>query len=142
MNNTATYVFNNVTFPIEIKVSDAFRIKADHGINLLQMFEGDNLDKLSLTLTFNDEKVIDIWWDYVSTKFTDREKCIDLLTRDDLTKFKEAFWAAIINFSDQAGKKTLLLLKKQLPALVERQVLQNIDDLLSNQQKENSQSTS
>lgn len=141
MSDYPTYIFDGIKFEIKIEIPDAFRIKVDHGINLLNLFEGENLETVSLKLTLDDEKAIELWWDYVGTKFTDREDCINKLTRDSLTKFKEAFWAAVVNFSDPAGRPVLLELKKRLPGLLKQQVINNLSQLENSQQNETSSNT-
>lgn len=135
------YVFNDVQFEIELTVKEAFRLKTEQGINLLKLFEGNNLDEFSMMLSFDDEKVIDLWWDVICSKFSDREACVDKLTRDDLTKFKEAYWAAVVNFSDPAAKPILLEVKKRLPGLLKQQACQRMNDLEKIPQNENSSNT-
>lgn len=141
-NQVATYEFDGIKFNIEITMASAFKLEADHKISLLQIFEGNNLDILAQQISVNDKTALDLWWDFVGTKFQDREECINKLTRDSLTKFKEAFWAAVINFSDPNVKPILLELKKRLPGLLKKSVLNNLNQLESSQQNESSDSTS
>ena len=116
-------------FEVHINVQEAFRLKVERGFNLLNIFEGNNLDELAMLISFNDEKVLDLWWDVVSKKLSDREEATNKLTRDDLTKFKEAFWAGIINFSDRAGRDILLEVKKRLPGLLKKQASDRMDQI-------------
>lgn len=141
-NSIPTFVFDNITFPISITIGKAYDLKSKHGFNLLKLFEEDNLDRLILDITFNDELCIELWWEIISTKFSDRENAVNKLTRDDLTKFKEAYWAAIVNFSDPAGKQTLLDMKKRFPELIRSSVSQRLDQAIKESQNENSESTS
>lgn len=122
----AIYKYNGTEFPIEIKVGKAIDWKHKFGINLLNLFEEENLEAFAQLMSLNDEKMIEVWWEVVSTKFSDREKQIDELTRDDLTAFKEALWAAIVNFSDRDAKPVLLEFKKQLPGLIKQNILSNL----------------
>lgn len=142
MSSPVTYNFDGVDFPIVITMSSAYKLEADYNICLLQLFENNNLDRVVQELSVNDKVALDLWWEFVSTKFQDRSECIDKLTRDSLTKFKEAFWAAIVNFSDPNVKPILLELKKRLPGLLKKSVLNNLNQLESNQQNESSDSTS
>lgn len=141
-SNNPVYIFDDIKFEIEITISEAYRLKSEFEINLLNMFEGNNLDHLATNLTLNDELAIELWWDTIKSKYTseDRIKCIDKLSRESLDNFKEAYWAAIVNFSPRAGKDTLLDLKKHLPELLRRSAASQMKDLI--QQSENSTSTS
>lgn len=136
-----TYKFRGKDIEIGFTMGSAITFKHQFDINLLNLFEDGNLDKFATTVALNDEKMLDIWWHFVSEKggYTDREECIDVLTRDSLTEFKEAFWAGVVNFSDPAGKPILLQLKKQLPGLLKQQaesVIAQVQD--QPQQNENS----
>lgn len=126
MSTPSVFKFQNIEFPIVIKVGKAMFFKQEFGINLLNLFENDNINAFAETMSLNDEKIIDIMWHFVEEKFTDREKWIDSLERDDLTKFKEALWAGVINFSDPAAKPILLELQKRLPELLKQNVVQNL----------------
>lgn len=127
------YHFMGIEHQIVIEIPQAFLFKQEFGINLLKMFEGDNINTLSVTLALDDEKIIDIWWWFISKKVGDdpetREKCIDKLTRKSLSEFKECLWAAIVNFSDPAIKQALLDLKMRLPGLLRKQINQSLDEL-------------
>lgn len=125
------YKFEQMEFPIVIEIPQAFTLKAEFGINLLNMFEGNNLDDLTIQLNLNDEKILDLWWWFLSKKLSNREQAIDNLTRDSLTQFKECLWAAIVNFSDPAAKQMLIELKRRLPALLKKQVSKAMDELES-----------
>lgn len=134
------YKFQEMEFPIVIDIPQAFTLKADFDVNLFNMFEGNNLDNITIQLSLNDEKIIEIWWWFVSKKLADRGKAIDNLTRDSLTSFKECLWNAIVNFSDPAAREMLRELKKRLPELLKQQVSRAMDELAaeSNQPKLNS----
>ncbi len=123
----AEFTFKNKKIPVTFTVGKAISFKADFNINLLNLFEDNNLDLFGVTVALNDEKMIDVWWHFVSEHFKDREECINELTRDKLTEFKEAFWAAVVNFTDPAGKPILLELKKQLPELLKRQAVNQLN---------------
>jgi len=124
--STASFKFQNAEFPIVIKVGRAISLKHEFGINLLNLFEGANLEEFAQTMSLNDEKIIDLMWYFVQDKFSDREAWIESLERDDLTRFKEAFWAGVINFSDPAAKPLIAELQKRLPELLKQNVLQNL----------------
>jgi hypothetical protein len=121
MPSPINYTFQETTFDLSIPLGKAYFLKTEFGINLLNLFEGDNLDAFLQTIALNDEKMIDIWWHYIGEKYSDRETAVDKLSRDDLTKFKEAFWDAVINFSDKNAQSILISVKKQLPELLKRQ---------------------
>lgn len=123
---TAVFKFENTEFPITIKVGTAISLKHEFGINLLNLFEGDNIELFAQTMSLNDEKIIDLMYHFVKEKYSNREKWIDSLERDDLTRFKEAFWAGVINFSDPAAKPILLELQKRLPELLKQNVVKNL----------------
>ena len=131
--DNTVYRFMDTDHPIIIEIPQAFMLKTEFGINLLKMFEGDNINTLSVTLALDDEKIIEIWWWFISKKLGDsadiRERAIDKLTRKSLTDFKEALWAAIVNFSDPAIKQALLDLKRRLPELLRKQVNNSLDEL-------------
>ena len=127
------YRFMDTDHPIIIEIPQAFLFKTEFGMNLLKMFEGDNINTISVTLALDDEKIIEIWWWFISKKLGDsndvRERAIDNLTRKSLSEFKECLWAAIVNFSDPAIKQALLDLKRRLPELLRKQVNQSLDEL-------------
>lgn len=130
---TPLYEFMGHQHPISIEIPQAFLFKSEFGINLLKLFEGDTLNTLSVTLALDDEKVIDIWWWFISKKLGNsddiREQAIDKLTRKSLSEFKEALWAAIVNFSDPAIKGALLDLQRRLPGLLRKQVNNSLNEL-------------
>lgn len=123
----AEFTFKNKKIPVAFTVGKAISFKNDFDINLLNLFEGNNLDQFGIMVALNDEKMIEVWWHFVEEHFSDREECINELTRDKLTEFKEAFWAAVVNFTDPAGKPILLELKKQLPELLKQQVVNQLN---------------
>lgn len=122
----AVFKFENTEFPIIIRVGTAIILKQDFKINLLNLFENDNINAFAEMMSLNDEKIIDLMYYFLKEKYTNREKWIDSLERDDLTRFKEAFWAGVINFSDPAAKPILLELQKRLPELLKQNVIQNL----------------
>ncbi len=122
----AEFTFKNKKIPVVFTVGKAISFKTLFDINLLNLFESNNLDMFGITIALNDEKMVDIWWHFVEEHFSNREECIEELTRDKLTEFKEAFWAAVVNFTDPAGKPILLELKKRLPELLKQQVVEQL----------------
>lgn len=128
---SAKYTFKNKELELHITIGKAFFLKTEFGINLLNLFEEGNMENLLATLALNDEKVIDIWWYHLEKEgFTDRAECIDSLTRDNLTEFKNAFWNSIVNFSDPTARETLVNVKKRLPELLKLQVDNSINQAL------------
>ena len=138
------YTFMGKEYPIVIEIPQAFTFKAEFGVNLLKIFEGDNMNELTVTLALDDEKIIEIWWWFIGKKMGSdaqaRENAIDKLTRESLNEFKEALWAAIVNFSDPAMKPALIELKQRLPELLKKQISRLMDELEneSSQQNQNS----
>ena len=136
MSNT-TFKFDNIDFEIEFNIPKCFVLKKEFGINLLNLFEEENLGAFASLIALNDEKILDIWWWIVSTKLQDKDKALELITRDFLTKFKECLWQAVINFSDRDAKPILLEFKKRLPELLKQNAL-NMFQAESEQQNKNS----
>lgn len=107
------------------------------GINLLNLFEGNNLEMLITQILLNDEFALKCWWYFVDKKLQSSDptsaynNAIDTLTPTQLSEFKDAFWAAIISFFDpirremliqtRAGFKEILLksLKDQMKGLLD-----------------------
>lgn len=138
--NPPIYPFMGKDHVIEIEIPQAFLFKSEFGINLLKMFEDENINTIAVTLALDDEKIIEIWWWFISKKLgndpSTRAQAIDNLTRESLSQFKDAFWAAIVNFSDPAIKEALIDLKRRLPGLLKKQMNQSLDEF-DNQNQQN-----
>jgi len=107
------------------------------GVNLLNVFDGNNLEGLITQILLNDEFALKCWWFFVDKKLqtldpaSAYDKAIDTLTPIQLGEFKDAFWAAIISFFDpirremliqtRAGFKEILLksLKDQMKGILD-----------------------
>lgn len=134
----AEYTFRNKKIPLQFTFGTAMFFKQEFGLNMLALFEDDNLDNFCAMVSLHDEKILEIWWYYVEKHFSDRAECIDNLTRDSLTEFKEAFWDAIINFSDPAARPILTDLRKRLPELLKQRAESQFKQALQEQLNESS----
>ncbi len=126
----ATFKFKNTEFKIRITYGNALSVyKEKFGINLLSLFEEDNLNNFISTIHLNDEKMLEIWWYYVSEKFTDYDEALQELTPDSMAEFKGALWAAVINFFDPVRRKMLLSIREKVSQLMLNQVNQMFKQL-------------
>lgn len=127
--------------PVNITIQTAIDMKANTALNLLAVFEGDNLETLARDLTLNDEFVIELFWYFANKKIADKETFYTSLTRDLITGFKERFWAALENFIDPHARPLIRAVKEQLPELLKEQANQ-LSQEIRKQQSANSGITS
>lgn len=121
--SSSSFTFDGIEFNFELNVPKCFVLKKEFGINLLNLFEDENLSAFATTMALNDEKMLDLLWWIVGQKLTDQDAFYQKVTRDTLTKFKECVWQGIINFSDPAAKPILKEFKQRLPELLEQNAL-------------------
>ena len=121
--SSSSFTFDGIEFNFDLTVPKCFVLKKEFGINLLNLFEDENLSAFATTMALNDEKMLDLFWWVVSKKLTDQDAVYEKVTRDILTKFKECVWQGVINFSDPAAKPILKEFKQRLPELLEQNAL-------------------
>lgn len=115
------FELGGINHDLTITIGTAFLLKDELEINLLNLFEGNNMEVFAQALVLNDELCIDILWFFAKEKAQSKQAVIKLLTRDTLTRFKEAMWDAVENFIDPQARPLLKTFRKQLPELLKEQ---------------------
>lgn len=138
----AKFEFRNKTFEIKITYGYAIKVlKKEYGINLLNLFEDNNMETLINKLSLNDEFAMDLWWSFISTAFSDKEEAIDKLTPDNLREFREAMWVAIENFFDPMRRKMIQEVKESYKDLLMEQMRANLKQLRDDSLRSGSSNT-
>ena len=113
---TVHFEFRGKKYPIDITYYQSIKILPEKfGINLGKIFtDGEVAADTIQTLILDDEKTLDLCWHYLDEKteltFDD---FLQTITGKDLDRFREDFWAAVVNFSSHLKKDLLQDLWKQ-----------------------------
>jgi hypothetical protein len=97
--------FKGNEIPIRISWKDAMFTFKDMGLNLLKLFEDGSA---LYTIMADDEVMVELWYHYVSKHTTTLESAIEDVDEDFMHEFKEAFWEAVLDFTNPQMRPMLL----------------------------------
>ena len=110
------FEFKKGKYPIELTYWQALKVLPDKfGINLCKIFtDGEAAGETMQSLVLDDECCLRLAWHYVNetASFTE-EEFLQQMTGSDLERFREDFWAAVINFSGPLKRNLLTELWNQ-----------------------------
>ena len=107
---TVHFEFKGKKYPIDITYYQSIKILPEKfGINLSKIFtDGDVAADTMQTLILDDEKTLDLCWHYLNEKTEMTfDEFLETISGKDLERFREDFWAAVVNFSSPLKKKLL-----------------------------------
>ena len=107
---TVHFEFRGKKYPIDITYYQSIKILPEKfGINLSKIFtDGDVAADTMQTLILDDEKTLDLCWHYLNEKTEiEFDEFLEVISGKDLERFREDFWAAVVNFSSPLKKKLL-----------------------------------
>lgn len=128
---TPVFEFNKKRYEVRITMKEAYGVlKTKFDLNIISMFASEaQMQAAMINLILDDEKTMQLMYFFI-------ERATPAITFDDmvnlmedlsiLDSFRNAFWAAIVNFSSPLKKETLRgmweLLKKEMqdPDLAKR----------------------
>ncbi len=104
------FELKNAKYLIKITYRDSLIVLPEKfGINLCKIFtDGDAAADTMQALILDDERTLKLAWHYIEPKSDlDWEQFLDLMEGKDLERFREDFWAAVVNFSGPLKKNLL-----------------------------------
>jgi len=107
---TVHFEFRGKKYPIDITYYQSIKILPEKfGINLSKIFtDGEVAADTMQTLILDDEKTLDLCWHYLNEKTEiEFDEFLEIISGKDLERFREDFWAAVVNFSSPLKKKLL-----------------------------------
>jgi len=107
---TVHFEFRGKKYPIDITYYQSIKILPEKfGINLSKIFtDGEVAADTMQTLILDDEKTLDLCWHYLNEKTEiEFDEFLEVISGKDLERFREDFWAAVVNFSSPLKKKLL-----------------------------------
>ena len=107
---TVHFEFKGKKYPIDITYYQSIKILPEKfGINLSKIFtDGEVAADTMQTLILDDEKTLDLCWHYLNEKTEiEFDEFLEIISGKDLERFREDFWAAVVNFSSPLKKKLL-----------------------------------
>jgi hypothetical protein len=96
------FELKGVKYPIKMNYRESLMILPEKfGINLCKIFtDGDAAANTMQALILDDELTLKLAWYYIEEKASfDWEEFLELMEGKDLERFREDFWAAVVNFS-------------------------------------------
>lgn len=107
---TIHFEFRGKKYPLDITYYQSIKILPEKfGINLSKIFtDGEVAADTMQTLILDDEKTLNLSWHYIE-EHTEIEfdEFLQVISVKDLERFREDFWAAVVNFSSPLKKKLL-----------------------------------
>jgi len=98
-------------YPIKINYKQSLEVLPDKfGIRLSKIFtDGDAAADTMQKLILDDEATLKLCWHYIE-EHTDLNysEFLDIMEGKDLERFREDFWAAVVNFSGPLKKNLLI----------------------------------
>ena len=121
----AKFEFSGTTIPIILTLKEVYEIRSKFDFNVLRLFiEDENAAQQIQRLALDDEFAIDLCWHMIESKVSyGKDKFIENMT--DMTvmdAFREAFWAAVVNFSSPLKKSALIQFWREL-----KKEIKNVD---------------
>ena len=107
---TVHFEFRGKKYPIDITYYQSIKILPEKfGISLSKIFtDGEVAADTMQTLILDDEKTLDLCWHYLNEKTEiEFDEFLEVISGKDLERFREDFWAAVVNFSSPLKKKLL-----------------------------------
>lgn len=125
------FKFKNSKIPIEITFKEAYKLLPKYEIHILGLLVDNNIVTTLQTILTDDLKVLGLWYEFIKDHTTGSfEDLVDELTAEDFKSFKEALWAAIVNFTDPQLRPALVKGREE----VEREIAKTLKNLkFSNQ---------
>jgi len=112
MSETPTFTFDGKRIPIVINMKMVVgELNKKFNLNVLGMFASDILVEQTMReLVFEDEKTLQLMHFFLEKEVTiSYDSMLNKMENlDVLDEFREAFWAAIVNFSGPLKKQALL----------------------------------
>ncbi len=105
------FEFRDKRYPINLTYLEAIKVlPSKFSISLTKIFtDGDAAAETMQRLILDDEKTLDLAWHYIEPTYEyDFDDFLGKITSKDLDRFREDFWAAVVNFSGPLKKNLLM----------------------------------
>lgn len=121
-----SFTFKGSKIPLDVDFGKAHKVFPKHGLHILGLLVDENINKTLLTILTDDLQMLNLWYHYVKDLYpSDFEELIDDLTTVDFKSFKDALWAAIVNFTDPQLRAALIKGREE----IERQLAKTFRNL-------------
>ena len=122
------YEFKGIKYPIKLNYLEALRVLPDKfDINLSKIFtDGEAASETMQALILDDERTLNLLWYYMqdTAPFT-QDEFLEMMSGRDLERFREDFWAAVVNFSGPLKKNLLTEMWNQFKRDLKKAELQS-----------------
>lgn len=112
MTQQASFEFDGKKIPIELDVKMVMGdLAKKFDLRILSMFTDDTIVEAAMRkLVFHDEETLKLMHYFIEkqTSMSYDSMCNKMTNLDILDEFREAFWAAVVNFSGPLKKQALL----------------------------------
>ena len=115
--NVAKFTLNNKIHVIRIDLKTHYVLVDKFNFNVLKIFLDEQLTRqIMLRLLLDIDFCLDLLWFFIEKKVEyNKDSMLDYVgTADGLEEFKEAVWAAVVNFSSRLTRPMLLDMWKAL----------------------------
>lgn len=117
-----SFKIGNKEYSLEITYWKAVKeFPKQFNINIVALFEDNNLDSLLQRMYLGDELALDLIR-YYTDGIDDFDTILKDLTQAEIKKFKDAWWECLLNFFDPLRRDTLKDILQQAPKLIKDQV--------------------
>lgn len=124
--NSGKFYVGEKHFKITITMWDAFEVlPKDFDVNIPSLFEGDNLNTLLARMFMSDTLAVQLIQHYSELPY---EEIIQSLTPESLARFKDVWWAVVLDFFDQTRRESLREILKQVPQLMRTTIGQSLNE--------------
>jgi len=120
------FTFKQEKIPLTISFKEAYKLLPKYDIHILGLLVDNNITTTLSTILTDDLKMLGLWYEFMKDH-TARpfEDLIDDLSAQDFKSFKDAFWSAIVNFTDPQLRPALVKGREE----VERELAKTLRNL-------------
>lgn len=119
---TPVFELNKQRYPVKLTMKDVLGVLQDYELDLFSIFASEEtMQNAMMNLLLNDQMALDLMYLFIERKNKELTKDQVLELMEDMSildNFREAFWAAVVNFSSPLKKELLRgiweTLKKEL----------------------------
>ena len=116
-DNVAKFTLNNKIHVIKIDLKTQYQLIEKFDFSTLKLFLDDQLTRqVMIKLLLDTEFCLALLWFFIEKKVDySRDTMLDYVgNAEGLEEFREAIWAAVVNFSSRLIRPTLMEMWKQL----------------------------
>jgi hypothetical protein len=141
--NVAYFQFKDKKIPIQLTWKDATKFHSDYEFNITKLFLDPELtEKMMMRLLVDGEFVLKLCYYFLEQHKVSYEEMLDTLPSPaHLEEFREAFWAATVNFSSPQLRGILVESWKELKKSLSQLTVPKLDSMVSSSDSSVEEST-